>query len=542
MGSIRTDEHCYHIDLSLLKSSPVACYVADSNGNILFINPAMEVLVGYSAKECAGRVVGSCWTETTGEGTGIETTKTGSRQANVQIQTQGGEMIPCQVTTTSFRDIASDTEITLGIVTDLSSFQDTMEALRSRNDRLGALASIAARISAYGDTHRLAREAMQAIADLLPVQSAFLMLIEPDTGQLIPHEGYNVPVEEMKRYHADSSWEGCLEGRVVREKGAILIEDVSADPRAVHYQEGSLSLGLIPLLSSDRAIGVLSVNSRAPHPLSHEDMEFLVAMGSQLGIALENTRLIGELRQSNTLLQQQNHDLEELLSVISHDLRSPLATIGGYASLLMKKEGTLSPEEKVDFAERIFNKTKETSRRFDDLLDVFRVSLGQSEDEAVVLDPLLIMRQALKEAGYDDPGSEEGAEIQVDLPADIPNLSGYPGHLMHIFSNLFSNALKFMGKQEEPAISVKHEVIESDGQAINHFTVTDNGMGIHPDYIANIFRPFTRGPAVEDIPGTGVGLASVNRIVRSHQGIVEIESTVGEGTSVSFTLPWKGVD
>ena len=149
------------------------------------------------------------------------------------------------------------------------------------------------------------------------------------------------------------------------------------------------------------------------------------------------------------------------------------------------------------------------------------------------------MRQALKEAGYDEPGSEEGAGIQVDLPADIPKLSGYPGHLMHVFSNLFSNALKFMGEQEEPAISVKHELIESGGQAINRFTVTDNGMGIHPDYIANIFRPFTRGPAVEDIPGTGVGLASVNRIVRSHQGIVEIDSTVGEGTSVSFTLPWK---
>ena len=385
MGPIRTEEHCYHIDLSLLKSSPVACYVADSSGNILFINPAMEALVGYAAKECAGRAVGSCWIETDGEGSGIQTTKAGSRQTNVQIQTRSGETVPCQVTTTSFRDIASDTDITLGIVTDLSSFQDTMEALRSRNDRLGALASIAARISVYGDTHRLAREAMQAIADLLPIQGALFMLIDPATGQLVPHEGHNIPRKEMDRYHADTSWEKCLEGRVVREKGAILVEDVSTDPKAVHYQEGTMSLGLIPLMSSDRAIGVLSVSSRAPHPLNQEDMEFLVTLGSQLGIALENTRLIGALRQSNTLLQQQNQDLEELLSVISHDLRSPLATIGGYASLLMKKEGTLSPEEKVDFAERIFNKTKETSRRFDDLLDVFRVSLGQSEDEAVIL-------------------------------------------------------------------------------------------------------------------------------------------------------------
>lgn len=408
----------------------------------------------------------------------------------------------------------------------------------SRNDRLGALASIAARLSVYGDTRRLAREAMQAVADLLPVSSAFLMLIDPDTAQLQLHEGYNIPREEMESYHAETAWEDCLEGRVVRQKGAILIEDISADPRAVHYVPGSKSLGLIPLLSSDRAVGVLSVTTRAPHSLDQEDMEFLLTLGSQLGIALENTRLIGALRDGNILLQQQNQDLEELLSVISHDLRSPLATIGGYASLLMKKENKLSAEEKIDFAERIFRKTKETSQRFDDLLDVFRVSLGQEGDEAIELDARLVIEQALVDAGYEEGNSP----FRIDLPTNLPRLIGHPGHLMHIFTNLFSNAFKFMGEQAEPRITVEHEVVKDPGRTVHRFTVTDNGMGIPSDYLANIFRPFTRGPSVEDIPGTGIGLASVHRIVRSHQGSVGIESTAGEGTAVTFTLPWKEVD
>jgi PAS domain S-box-containing protein len=537
MTEAKTDQHCYHIDLSLLSSSPVACYLTDDTGKILFINPAMESLVGYSAQECAGQALGSCWSEVDGAGPGIEQTGAGSRQSNVLIKTSGGETMPCQVTATSFRDLDSNTNIVLGIVTDLSHYMSTLGTLRSRNDRLGALASISSRISVYGDTHRLASEAMQAIADLMPVQSALFMLIDPVTGQLMPHEGYNISRREMDRYHADTSWEERLEGRVIREKGAILVEDVSADPKAVHYQEGTLSLGLIPIMSSDRAIGVLSVNSKAPHPLNQEDMEFLVTLGSQLGIALENTRLIGALRDSNALLQLQNQDLEELLSVISHDLRSPLATIGGYASLLMKKGDKLSPEEKIDFAERIFRKTKETSRRFDDLLDVFRVSMGQGEEEAVRLDSGLIMKQALIEAGY-----EEGVSLaRIDLPGEPPILFGYPGHLMHIFINLFSNSLKFMGEQAKPVITVEHELDESSGQAVQRFIVTDNGMGIHPDYIPTIFRPFTRGPSVEEIPGTGVGLASVHRIVRSHQGKVEIESAVGEGTTVTFTLPWEGI-
>jgi PAS domain S-box-containing protein len=538
MGPISTDEHCYHIDLSLLKSSPVACYLTDEAGKILFINTAMESLFGYSAQECTGQAVRSCWSEIDGAGSVIEQTGLDSRQANVLIKTSSGETIPCQVTATSFHDLDNNTTIVLGMVTDLSHYMSTLDTLRSRNDRLGALASIAARISIYGDTHRLAREAMQAIADLLPIQGALFMLIDPATGQLVPHEGYNITRQEMNRYHADTSWEECLEGRVVREKGAILVEDVSADPTAVHYQEGTMSLGLIPLMSSDRTIGVLSVRSRAPHPLNQDDMEFLVTLGSQLGSALENTRLIGALKDSNALLQLQNQDLEELLSVISHDLRSPLATIGGYASLLMKKGGKLSPEERIDFAERIFRKTKETSRRFDDLLDIFRISFGQDEDEAVQLDPGLIMKQALVEAGFE----EESLPVRVELPEDVPTLLGYPGHLMHIFTNLFSNSLKFMGEQKNPCISVQWEELETGGITALQFTVNDNGTGIHPDYIPTIFRPFTRGPEVEGIPGTGVGLASVHRIVRSHQGKLDIDSTVGEGTSIRFTLPWQKWD
>ncbi|MDF1534873.1 MAG: ATP-binding protein [bacterium] len=528
----RADEYCYHINLSLLKGSPVPCYLADTEGKLTFINPAMESLIGYSLEECMGQPASTLWSDAA---PGIGTIDPGSWQGTVHVRSGKGEELLGQVTTTTFHDPGGGSDIVLGTIADLSPYQSALDTLRSRNDRLGALASIAARISVYGDTRQLAREAMQAVADLLPVKNAFLILLDSVTGQLALLEGYNIPYQEMDRYHIETSWEDCLEGRVVREKGAILIEDVSADPQAVHYEVGSRSLGLIPLLSRDRAIGVLSVTTQAPHSLNQEDMEFLVTLGSQLGIALENTRLIGALRDSNVRLQQQNQDLEELLSVISHDLRSPLATIGGYASLLMKKAEKLSVEEKINFAEIIFRKTKETSRRFDDLLDVFRVSLGQEKDEAVEVNPEQVIGQALVEAGF----VEGTSPVRVDLPQGVPHFIGYPGHLMLIFTNLFSNALKFMGNQAEPRVTVDYEPTESSGRMVHRFIVADNGMGIPSDYLPNIFRPFTRGPSVEDIPGTGVGLASVNRIVRSHQGTVEIKSTAGEGTSVTFTLPWK---
>ena len=421
---------------------------------------------------------------------------------------------------------------------DKSDRNEALETLKSHNDRLGALASIAARIGVYRDTRRLAREAMQAIADLMPIKAAILLLVDQETNTLIFHEAYNLPSEEIERYHSMSSWDDCIEGDVIRGKGPVLIEDVSTDKRAIHYQEGSMSLGLIPLLTLDHAIGVLSVTTAAPHRLDQSGMEFLLTLGSQLGIYMENARLLEELEDRNKQLLQQNKDLEELLSVISHDLRSPLATIGGYASLLTEKGKKLETADRHRFAETIFRKTKETSQRFDDLLSVFQAGIGRDKEEPVEVDVRSVIEEALKEAA-----SEEDLKLfTIEIPDKLPRLLGYPNHLMHLFTNLFSNGFKFIGAQEEPRITVKHETVITAGETRHRFQVSDNGMGIPADYIANIFRPFTRVPTEEEIPGTGVGLASVQRIIRSHRGTVDVVSAEGEGTTISFTLPWKEIE
>ncbi len=420
---------------------------------------------------------------------------------------------------------------------DRSDHEAALKALQSQKDRLGALASIAARIGVYQDTHRLAREAMQAISDLLPIKTALLLLIDSETNSLVFHEAYNLPSEEIERYHRLLSWDECMEGEVVRGKEPVLVEDVSINTRAIHYPEGTMSLALIPLLTRDRAIGVLSVSTTSPHRLVQPDMEFLLTLGSQLAIYLENARLLEELRESNEQLLQQNQDLEELLSVISHDLRSPLATIGGYASLLIKKGEKLGPEERAQFSETIFRKTKETSKRFDDLLAVFRADITQEGEEPSEVDVRVVIEKALEEA---DPGG--CLELfTIETPDRFPRLMGYPTHLVHLFANLFSNAFKFTGGREDPRIKVGYEKLTIGDETIHRFSISDNGMGIPADYIANIFRPFTRAPTVEEIPGTGIGLASVHRIIRSHRGAVDIVSTEGEGTTVSFTLPWKEV-
>lgn len=421
---------------------------------------------------------------------------------------------------------------------DKSEEKNINDGMRSYNDRLGALASIAVRIGIYRDTRRLAREAMQAIADLLPIKTALLLLIDKHKGLPVFHEAYNISPEEIERYHHLGSWDECMEGEVVRGKEAILIQDVSTDARVVHYPAGSMSLGLIPLLTRERVIGVLSVTTASPHILDQSSMEFLLTLGSQLGIYLDNASLLEELEERNNQLLVQNKDLEELLSIISHDLRSPLATIAGYASLLIKKGEDLGSKEQSQFAETILRKTKETSRRFDDLLSVFRAGIGNDGEAPEEVDVRAVIEEALEEA---DPDNYR-ERFTIDIPPRLPRLRGFPSHLIHLLANLFSNAFKFTDFNEDPRIRMDYER-ETTASGTNHrFSISDNGIGIPADYITDIFRPFTRVPAVEDIPGSGIGLASVQRIVRSHGGTVNIQSTEGEGTTVTFTLPWEEIE
>ncbi len=528
------------VDIKTLHHSATSYFLCDEGDRILYLNPAMEKSFGHTLETCLHQRLALLFPDlpaTMERASSSPGSGCASWQTEAHGRTSEGRLFPCQVTAIHLLDTGHGGCITLGTARDITEQKRTVEALRSHNDRLGALASIAARLGVYRDMHRLSREAMQAIADILPIKSAFLLLADRETGTLALHEAFNLPSEALARYHTDTGWNDCLEGEVLRKGGPILIEDVSAEPRAIHYVEGSMSLGLIPLLTRERALGVLSVTTAAPHRLDEVDMEFLLTLGAQLGYYLENARLLGELRESNRQLLRQNQDLEELLSIISHDLRSPLATIGGYASLLMTKGNSLEEDERAQFAETIFRKTRETSQRFDDLLDLFRETGRTGGEEPVEVDLREIINRSFEESMEGRPLES----VRLTIPGELPRLQGYPTHLMHVLTNLFSNAIKFMGDQEEPAITVTYDRIQEEGRTLHRFQVADNGMGISRDYLPTIFRPFTRAPTGRDIPGTGMGLASVLRIVRGHGGTVEAESAEGKGSTFTFTLPWKEV-
>jgi PAS domain S-box-containing protein len=224
-------------------------------------------------------------------------------------------------------------------------------------------------------------------------------------------------------------------------------------------------------------------------------------------------------------LEAKNSELERFTYTVSHDLKAPLITMGGFLGFLEEdaRKGDIA-KLKEDIL-RISEANLKMQRLLNDLLELSRVGRLMNFPEDVPFE------QVVNDALARVAGRLEGKQIQVKIAERLPVVHGDRLRLVEVLQNLLDNAAKFMGKQENPQIEVGTE--ERDGDIV--FYVRDNGIGIDPKFHAKLFDLFSKlDPQAE---GTGIGLALVKRIVEVHGGRIWIESELGKGATFYFTLP-----
>jgi len=248
-------------------------------------------------------------------------------------------------------------------------------------------------------------------------------------------------------------------------------------------------------------------------------------IGEQVRAAERLARLNRDLRTTNENLARSNEDLERFAFVASHDLQEPLRMITVYSQLLVKMYSQEADSQASDFLANIVGGTRRMRALLSDLLAFTEIGARREEAaEAVDLNGILeLVKENLKAAIEDSR-----AVITSD---HLPAVNAYQGHLVPLFQNLIGNAIKYRG---ERPLHIHVSVEEKDGQL--RFAVTDNGMGIEPEYHRKIFGAFKRLHG-NKIPGTGIGLAICQRVVERYGGRIWVESQAGEGASFIFTLP-----
>jgi two-component system sensor histidine kinase/response regulator len=220
-----------------------------------------------------------------------------------------------------------------------------------------------------------------------------------------------------------------------------------------------------------------------------------------------------------------NEELESFTYSVSHDLRAPLRHVDGFAQFLEEEYGPKIPEEAQSLVQKIRRGSQNMGRLVDDLLNLSRIGKKEITRQHTELAPLV--DSVVAEIRMDNAGRK--IEWQIEL---LPAVNCDPGLLKQVFVNLLSNSAKYTRRSENARI----EVGQREANGATAIYVRDNGVGFNMKYAGKLFGVFQRLHRVEEFEGTGVGLATVARIIRKHGGSIWAEAEVNKGATFYFTL------
>jgi two-component system OmpR family sensor kinase len=223
----------------------------------------------------------------------------------------------------------------------------------------------------------------------------------------------------------------------------------------------------------------------------------------------------------------------ELVANVSHDLRTPLATLHGYLETLSLKEGSLTPEDRTHYLEGALRHSERLGRLIDELFELAKMDAGETRPHAEAFSLGELVQDVVQEFGL--RASERGVRLEVHPTRELPFVEADIGMMERVLENLIENALRHT--PENGRVTVRLGV---DGSLVQ-VEVEDTGCGIAPDDLPRIFERFYRaGANGSDAGGSGLGLAISKRILELHACTIEARSTLGRGTTFAFGLPAAG--
>lgn len=238
-----------------------------------------------------------------------------------------------------------------------------------------------------------------------------------------------------------------------------------------------------------------------------------------------NPDLEQQVRDRTALLAAANKDLESFAYSVSHDLRTPLRTIEGFAAMLEDEYRAALPPDAAGMLDRIRSASQHMARLIDDILRLSRA--GRSEMHPETLDLGRLCADIIRELRSADP--QRNTKVRI---AEHLTIHADPVLIRVVMDNLLNNAWKYSRERENSLVEVGLE--RGDGRDV--FFVRDNGCGFDMRFVEKLFQPFQRLHTAEEFEGTGIGLATVARIIARHGGEVWAESEVDRGTTVRFTI------
>ena len=411
-----------------------------------------------------------------------------------------------------------------GISTDISEQKRKQRGLIKLDSWMRRLTDMAASEAAFYQT------ASEAIVDLVDADLGALPCLDEGGGHFT-YRGAAGERAELLLGKSLSVEGGGLCAWMTQHREVLCVADLSTDPRALPELARALDVTtalVVPLLHEQVVIGGLSA-FRDGRPFDAIDEELLTLFSQRVALALHNLHLLQSLEhrvaERTRQLASSNAELEAFSYSVSHDLRAPLRAIEGFSQALFEDYGALLDQQGCDYLHRVRKGSARMSELIDDLLALSRVS--GAEMRTAVVDLSALVAAILRGLQERDP--ERLIDIHVAAQVSV---MGDQRLLQVALENLLGNAWKFTRRQMQPQIIFDTQI---QNQQTVYF-VRDNGAGFNMAHAGKLFGAFERLHDTQDFEGTGIGLATVRRVIQRHGGDVWTQSAPGEGATFYFTL------
>ncbi|NDD27049.1 MAG: GAF domain-containing protein [Proteobacteria bacterium] len=386
---------------------------------------------------------------------------------------------------------------------------------------------------------------VSAMRTLLPFDRAVVFLLDERRESLEVYEPEALDLDfertgRLARSDVRVPLAGTVSAWVITHHASRCIDEAEDElarfpgSRSPHWS-GMRSAIIAPLYVQGRAIGTLKVMSRDPGRFSSEMRLLIEQVAAAVGAAVHH----GELYRRESALVEQLRETsrikDELIAMVSHDLKSPLTAMLGYARLLRTGRFGQLTDGQRDVLDEFERSSRHMNALLDDLSDVARLGIRGIELRRVPLD----VRKVIEESMHALRAQAQERQVEMALPQEEEGetsivVAADPKRLRQIVSNLLTNAIKYnrVGGRVDVGVCCSGELARVD--------VRDTGSGIPSDRLETVFELHARLDGHKSIEGTGLGLTITRELVTLHGGRIWVESELGMGSCFSFTLPLAG--
>ncbi len=406
----------------------------------------------------------------------------------------------------------------------------TDQALAARVEELSVMQRIDRELNASLDMGRAMRITLDWALRQSASSAGFIALIEAEDGHIMALEGYDG--EALALDTAPSTWMTPALKAAIHTGEAQLTSELSSDGQGKFHPEARSQL-VIPIRREADVIGVLVLENPNPDHYQDEQLAFLNRLSDHAAIAISNAQLYA-------VVQEANIAKSDFVSFVSHELKTPMTSIKGYADLLATGAVGAVNEGQANFLSTIRSNVNRMATLVSDLADISRIEAGQMRLEfSAVSIPEIVEEVTRTTSGQIE---EKGLTLQTHLPDGLPLVWADRTRLIQILTNLVSNAYKYTPKGGQitlHAIQSENTWDPEGAPEVLHFWVQDTGIGISPQDQEKIFQKFFRSEdeKAREAPGTGLGLNITRSLIEMQGGSIWFESQYRKGTTFHFTIP-----